>query len=93
MLVGTLVLDIRLDESYSIKDKRRVRKSVVERIRRRWNVSIAEVDSQEVWNLLTVGLAFVSNERKPIERALDQIVTFLEEVYFLEVMVREREVF
>lgn len=48
MLVGTLVLDIRLDESYSIKDKRRVRKSVVERIRRRWNVSIAEVDSQEV---------------------------------------------
>lgn len=68
MIVGICTIAIFLPESRSLKDKRRVLKSLKDRLRSKHNVSVAEVDGQELWQRATLGIAAVSNSRVPLER-------------------------
>ena len=61
MTVGVLRVRLRL-EARSLKEKRTVVKSVVERVRARFNASAAEVDDLDTWDLATIGVVVVSNE-------------------------------
>ena len=60
MIIGTCSLKLMIYESNSLKDKRRVLKSIIERIKSRFNVSIAEVDLNEKWQLGAIGIACVT---------------------------------
>ncbi len=74
--VGRLTL--RLSGSFSLKDKRRVVSSARERVRRRFNVSIAEVDAVEEWQTAVIGIACVSNSVRLSEQVLERVVEFIE---------------
>jgi uncharacterized protein YlxP (DUF503 family) len=78
MIVGVLTIDLFLGDSGSLKDKRRILKSVIERIRNRFNVSVAEVDEQELWQRSTVGVSFVSCEQAHVHKVLASVVRFVE---------------
>ena len=63
----------------SLKDKRQVCRSLIEKTRRRFNVSIAEVDTQDVHQTLTIGIAVVSGSAAHARQSLDEIIRYMEE--------------
>ncbi len=77
MNVGTLTVKLRLPENQSLKGKRRVIKSITSRVRSKFNVSIAEVDDQELWQLATLGVACVSNSNRHAHDTLTQVINFI----------------
>jgi uncharacterized protein YlxP (DUF503 family) len=62
MVVGICTLALDIPDSKSLKDKRRVVKSVIARVRNQFNVSVAEVDDNDVWHSAVIGMACVSND-------------------------------
>ena len=78
MVVGVLTLELFLWEASSLKDKRRVLKSLIERIKNRFNVSVAEVGGQELWQRSTVGISMVSCEQSHVRQVLHLIIKFVE---------------
>lgn len=77
-VIGLCTLELFIGEANSLKDKRRALKSMLERVRSRFNVSIAEVGQQELWQRSTVAFACVSNERAHADRVISSVVRFLE---------------
>jgi len=77
--VGVLRFSLRLAESGSLKDKRQVVRSVAQRIRNKFQVSVAEVADNEAWRIATIGVACVSNDASHCEQILREIVAFVEE--------------
>ncbi len=79
MVTGTLRLSIRLHGCRSLKEKRRPRQMLRDRIRNRFKVAVAEVDDQDTWDLLTMGVAAVGPDRGPVEQVLQQVARMVEE--------------
>lgn len=78
MIVGILTVDLFLGEANSLKEKRRVLKSVIDRIKARFNVSVAEVGEQDIWQRSTIGVSFVSCEQAHVHQVLAAVVRFIE---------------
>ena len=78
MNVGVCKLTLRLPENQNLKGKRRVVKSLCDRIRFKFNVTIAEVDNNDKWQVATLGIACVSNSNRQVEQALDQVISYIE---------------
>jgi len=77
MEVGVLQFTVRLRASHSLKEKRHVLKSIKDKLRSRFNVSVAEVDDHEVWQVGTLGLVTCGNDSTHIRSLLDKIVMML----------------
>jgi uncharacterized protein YlxP (DUF503 family) len=60
--IGVLTLEMRLENSHSLKDKRHVVQSLKERLRRKFNVAVAEIDYQELWQRAAVAAVTVSSD-------------------------------
>jgi uncharacterized protein YlxP (DUF503 family) len=86
MVVGVLEIVLRLPEAQSLKEKRRVIKSLVTRIRNRFNVSVSEIDNQDRWQLATIAVAHVGSDKAFSNQVLDQVLNFSERVKALEVI-------
>lgn len=74
MIVGLLTLDLHFPESKSLKDKRWLLRSIKDRIRNKFNVSVAEVGANDLWQRSVVGIACVANETIIIHRVFDTII-------------------
>jgi len=74
MEVGVLQFTLRMRSSRSLKDKRRIVRSIKDRLRSRHNVSVAEVDDLDVWQTGTLGLTTCGNDSKRIVAELQKIV-------------------
>ena len=92
MLVGTLRVRLLLRQARSLKDKRQVVKSIKDRLRNGFNVSVAEVDQQDNRQLAVLGIAMVSNEAHHLKTALGQIVQALRVHPVAEFLDHEMEV-
>ncbi len=73
MRITLLIFHLHLPASHSLKDKRRVIKGLKDRIRNRYNVSIAEVDYQEKWQRSTLAVVWVSSDGSGIDRMIDEL--------------------
>lgn len=78
MVVGTCTYEMHLAGSHSLKDKRRVLRSIMERVKHKFNVSIAEVDRQDNWQWAVVGIAVVSNTSVHINQVINNVTRFIE---------------
>ena len=74
MVVGSMELQLRLEGCESLKDKRRILRSCLDRVRHDFNVAIAEVDYNNLWGNATVGVACVSNDPHHAESILQHVV-------------------
>ena len=93
MNVGVCKITLRLPENLSLKGKRRVLKSIIARVRSRFNVSIAEVDDQDRWQLATIGVCCVSNNGRQTNEVLSSITGFITEGRFeVEILNCEVEI-
>ena len=79
MHVGACQMRLHLPESHSLKDKRQVVKSVLARVRERFEVAAAEVDDQDVWQVATLGLAYASGDAGHAEDVLNHAARYIEE--------------
>jgi uncharacterized protein len=78
MHVGVVRVGLHLAENGSLKGKRMVVKSVAQRVRNRFNVAIAEVDTQDAWHVATLGIVCVSEDRRHANEMLSKVVDFIE---------------
>jgi uncharacterized protein len=69
-VIGALTLELRLDESHSLKDKRQVVLSLKDRLRHKFNVAVAEIANQDLWQAATVAAVTVSSSREIAEKVL-----------------------
>ncbi len=70
MVVGLLTLELRLEHSHSLKDKRQVVKSLKDRLRGKFNVSVAEIEAQELWQRAVLAVATVSADQGHAEQVM-----------------------
>jgi uncharacterized protein len=71
--VGVLTFELRLEHSHSLKDKRQVVKSLKDRLRARFNVAVAEIDLQEMWQRAIVSAVTISGDQKMAEEVLQRV--------------------
>jgi uncharacterized protein YlxP (DUF503 family) len=89
MIVGSLRVRLLIRESRSLKDKRQVVRSIKDRLRQAFNVSVAEVEAEDHRQLAVLGVAMVSNKARHVRTALDRIVEVLRQHPVAEVIDRE----
>lgn len=80
MILGILTIDLDIDHAQSLKDKRAVLNRVKDRVRNKFNVSIAEIEGNEVWNYACLGVVVVSNEQKFANQVLSKVVDLVDEI-------------
>ncbi len=78
MNIGVCRIDLELPASHSLKDKRRVLRSIVARVQSRFNVAIAEVDQNDSWQAATLGITCVSNDSRHANAMLSSVVQFIQ---------------
>jgi len=91
MIVGLLTLDLHIPEANSLKSKRMVIKSLIQKIKNKFNVSVAEVDAQNLWQRCVIGIAYVSNETVMINRVFEKIRTQVNNTHSVELINSEME--
>ena len=78
MHVGVARIELQLAENSSLKGKRMVVKSVAQRVRNRFNVAVAEVDTQDAWETITLGIVCVSGDARHSNEMLSKVIDFIE---------------
>ncbi len=79
MIVGVSQITLHLPGCHSLKDKRQVIRSVITRVRNQFDVAIAEVDEQDLWQSAKLGVSCVSNSSRHIDEILGRVVRYIEE--------------
>jgi hypothetical protein len=93
MNVGTCRVKLRFPENLSLKGKRQILKSIIARLRNKFNVSVAEVDDNDLWQLATLGICCVSNNQRFTNEVLSKAVDFIVNGRFeLEIVDYEIEI-
>ena len=78
MVIGVCRIVLSIDEVFSLKEKRHILKSIIERLKSRFNASVAEVDLNDKWKNAVLGVACVSNEAAHADSMIANIVNFIE---------------
>ena len=78
MNVGIAKITLKLDGCFSLKDKRRIVRSLRDRVRVKFNVSFAEVAQQDAWQIAVVGITTVSTSVRHVEQTIDGVLAFIE---------------
>ena len=93
MNVGICRVGLRLPENSSLKGKRRVLKSIITRVRSKFNVSMAEIDDQDIWQRATLGICCVSNDKRYVNEVLSKVVNLIVDGRFdVEILDYEIEI-
>lgn len=78
MVIGTAQIHLHLAEGHSLKEKRHILKSVISRTRNQFNVTIAEVGDQDLWQSAVLGVACVSNDPRHADEMVSTVVRFIQ---------------
>ena len=78
MNIGALRVRLRIPENHSLKGKRMVVKSITSRVKNKFNVSIAEIEDHDMWQVATLGITCVSNDSRHANETLSHIMNFIE---------------
>ena len=92
MIVGTLRLGLFIGGSASLKERRRVVKSLKDRIRSRYNVSVADVGDQDLWQSATLGVAVVASDTRFAHEVLSKVAGIVESDPRVEIIDRRTDV-
>jgi len=78
MHVGTCKIKLFLPMNHDLKGKRRIVKSLTTQIRLKFNVSVSEIENNELWQIATIGIAVISNKILILNQTFDHIFSFIE---------------
>lgn len=91
MVVGVCHIDLLIHDKQSLKGKRQVLKKLVDNVRNRFNVSVAEVGSHELWQRAELGVSVVGSDRAVINSLLDKVLNFIEGLHLVEIIDHQIE--
>ena len=80
MVIGVLTVELDIGGAHSLKEKRTVLNRVKDRVRQKFNVSIAEIEAHDVWNLAHLGVAVVSNEQRFANQVLSKVIDHIDTI-------------
>lgn len=86
MVVGVCTVELFIAESQSLKDKRQVLHGVKDRLHAKFNLSVAEVDGQDLWQKAVLGMACVANEGSHANQVLEQALNVIKSMPAVEVV-------
>jgi uncharacterized protein YlxP (DUF503 family) len=92
MVAGLGIVTFRLHECRSLKAKRKIVKSIISQLRNHFNVSVAEVGSNDIYQRAMIGFALVGNNRAVINSKIDKIFNLVEELNLAEIIGSEMEI-
>ncbi|NNL66843.1 MAG: DUF503 domain-containing protein [Myxococcales bacterium] len=90
--MGAAVVELHVHGSRSLKEKRGVVRSVTQRVRNRFAVSIAEIGGQDTWTRVQLGVSTVGSDAQVVRRVLDQVIDFIEELHLAELVAQDVEI-
>ena len=92
MIVGAALIEIHVHGSQSLKQKRGVVRSIVQRVRNRFNLSVAEVGGQGTWQRASLGLSAAGSSERVVRDVLERALRFVEDLHLAEVLGSEVEI-
>ena len=93
MNIGVCKIRLRFPENLSLKGKRQVLKSIIARINSKFNVCVAEIDDHDLWQLATIGICCLSNNKRHANEILSKVVNFMVNSHFdVEILDYEIEI-
>lgn len=91
MVIAVARITLHIPENHSLKGKRKVVKSLIDKVRHRFPVAIAEVDDHDLWQRAQLGLALVSNDSQILDASLTKIIRFLEDQHVAQIIDSKAE--
>jgi len=92
MVVGTLKIEFLLYDNRSLKGKRKVVRSMVDKVKSKFNAAIAEVGSNDKWQKIELGVTTVGNDRRHVDSSLNHILDFLESLCLAQIVNTEMDI-
>lgn len=80
MIIGILKLELFLPVPNSLKAKRAILKKVINRLRNTFNISVSELDYQDLWQRSVIGVSIIGSEKRYLNGVMDKVVDFVETV-------------
>ena len=93
MPIGLLTLEIHISEARSLKDKRQVLRSLKDRLRAHFNVAVAELEHQELWQRSKIGVVSISGDGKHLEESLAAVAAESERMLGRDLVSQEIDYF
>ena len=93
MFVGVCTFEVHIPESGSLKTKRQSLRSLKDRIRNRFNVSVAEIDDNDLWQKASLAVATVSNDKSHLNQTIDHVLNMVRSVPELSLLDYHIEIF
>jgi len=93
MVIGTCKIYLYLNGNRSLKEKRKTLKRILDRSKNSFNVSIAEVGDNDLWQRATLGVAMVSNDVKYVNSTLNKLVNFIDHMHLAEIIDYQLEIY
>lgn len=93
MFIGVCTIEMHIPESQSLKTKRHSLKSLKDRIRSRFNASVAEIDDNDLWQKASLAVAVVSNDKSHLNQTLDHVVNLVRSVPEVSLLDYHIEIF
>jgi hypothetical protein len=93
MVIGTCSIQLYFSESGSLKRKRQFLKRIKDRVRNKFNVSIAEIKDNDLWQRATLGVSTVANDKRFTNEILSKVIHLIEEENGVEILDYQIEIF
>ena len=93
MFIGVCTIEVHVPDSGSLKTKRQSLRSLKDRIRNRFNVSVAEIDDNDLWQKASLAVAAVSNDKSHLNQTLDHVLNMVRGVPELNLLDYHIEIF
>lgn len=91
MIIATCTISMRASWVHSLKEKRMIVKSLCSKVRNKFNVSIAEIDMQDIHQSIVIGSAAIAGDSAHADSIIDNVINFIESVTDAEIISVERE--
>ena len=92
MRVIVIKVSLRADWSHSLKEKRMIVKSIISKLQNKFNISVSEIENQDIHNLITIGIAGIALDSKVCDSTIDNIINYIEDITDAEIINIEQEV-
>lgn len=92
-VVGRCELDLFIENSHSLKEKRRIIKSIKERLKNQYNIAVCEFGDMSLWQRSQLGLVSCGNERSIVDTTLKRAIDFLNHVHVISLLNYTIEMF
>ena len=92
MVVGILRIELHVHDNRSLKGKRKIVRSMVDKVKNKFNASVAEIGSNDKWQKIELGVSTIGNDRRHIDASLNNILAYIESLYLAEIVDSEIEI-